>query len=173
MQPPLTGFDLDTGPAVRHPAPLGATVATPATPRLKGRRRYWSIRDLSRRLWQGRGYEFLRQVIRAGILPATRSARSWWIDDADVKSLQLAFDDRAGKVRAFRHLEDWLQERCWVVEDAPASLASDVDGRVPVWQWRGTTYLPRTSWTAEPSSEGVVYRHASGAVVAVPSPRVA
>jgi hypothetical protein len=65
------------------------------------RRRYWSVRDLSRRIWVGRGYELLRELIRTGILPATRSARSWWVDDEDAAGLAGAFEDRAGKVRAW------------------------------------------------------------------------
>src|SRR5688572_17024435 len=100
LQPALTGLD--------EIAPVH--VATERIERLaaadrRARRRYWSVRDLSRRLWLGRGYELLRELIRTGIVPATRSARSWWVDDADAAGLVAAFDDRAGKVRAFRGLE--------------------------------------------------------------------
>jgi hypothetical protein len=150
-------------PVVAGPRPSGA--------RPKGRRRYWSIRDLSRRIWLGRGYELLCDLIRTGILPATRSARSWWIDDADVLGLRAVFDDRAGKVRAFRRLEDWLRERAWAVpagaETAALSHLGDPVDHPAVFHWRGTAYLPRSAWRTETApTGGFVYRHASGAALA-------
>ncbi|MGH2371467.1 MAG: hypothetical protein ACRDI2_25120, partial [Chloroflexota bacterium] len=148
IQPTLTGLDgvLETPrrPEVVAPIPK-ATVPREAAARPKGRRRYWSIRDLSRRLWLGRGYELLRELIRSDILPATRSARSWWVDDADVHGLLAAFDDRAGKVRAFRGLDAWLRERCWVVEATPEHVAAlhglrnQLD-RPAAFIWRGAAY---------------------------------
>jgi hypothetical protein len=171
VQPVLTGMEthLDVGP-VRAVAAVGAG-PHPAGARPKGRRRYWSIRDLSRRLWLGRGYELLCDLVRTGILPATRSARSWWIDDADVLSLRAVFDDRAGKVRAFRRLEGWLRERAWAVpagaETAALSHLGDPVGHPAVFHWRGTAYLPRSAWRTEAApTGGFVYRHASGAALA-------
>jgi hypothetical protein len=104
------------------------------------RRRYWSVRDLSRRIWVGRGYELLRHLIRAGILPATKSARSWWIDDRDAAGLMAAFDDRAGKVRAFHGLERWLRERCDVTELNPETAAQV---GAAGFGWRGRLYVPK------------------------------
>jgi hypothetical protein len=139
----------------------------------RSRRRYWSIRDVSRRLWFGRGYDLLRELIRTGILPATRSARSWWIDDADVRGLLEAFDVRAGKVRAFRRLDDWLRERCLVAPLTPeveALLAETRSGLV----WRGRAYLPKTAWTAATSAEGYpVYHHRAGPTIAPDQPLAA
>jgi hypothetical protein len=140
-----------------------------------------SIRDLSRRLWLGRGYDLLRALIHSGILPATRSARSWWIEDADVSALHLAFDDRAGKVRAFGGLDAWLRQRCWVVPASPElapepSAELPANGQVeaapadrpPVFHWRGVTYLPHSVWRTETTPEGELrYRHQSGATLTV------
>jgi hypothetical protein len=187
LQPVLTGLDVDPArdPAgavrpLHGPAPRVSGAAGGRTPRVKGRRRYWSIRDLSRRLWLGRGYEVLRELVRSGVLPATRSARSWWIDDADVLGLQAVFDDRAGKVRAFGRLEGWLGERSWTLPEGPETLAltrlAGEDGpydRPPVFHWRGTAYLPRSVWRAEAAPGGLVYRHRSGIALAAPGERVA
>lgn len=162
LQPVLAGLELDSVPA----APRAGGARQPVA--RKGRRRYWSIRDLSRRLWLGRGYDLLRELIHSGILPATRSAHSWWIDDADVNGLRLAFDDRAGKVRAFRNLEGWLRERCWVVPGTP-QMASRSEGQT-VFRWRGVAYLPQGLWAVEQTPSGeTVYRHRPpGAPDAVP-----
>ena len=181
MQPALSGLEADlargqagtvrplAGPAHR----VSGAVSGRSPVRVKGRRRYWSIRDLSRRLWLGRGYEVLRELVRSGVLPATRSVRSWWIDDADVLGLQAVFDDRAGKVRAFGRLDGWLRERCWTLPEGPETLAlvrlADEDGpyeRAPVFHWRGTAYLPRGAWRAEAAPGGLVYRHRSGIALA-------
>src|SRR5688500_13957097 len=136
---PLVLAHFESGFAVVQPALTGleeiapAAQAVPATPRAeradrterfpsvdrRTRRRYWSVRDLSRRIWLGRGYEMLRELIRTGIVPATRSARAWWVDDADAAGLMAAFEDRAGKVRAFRGLDTWLRERCHVAPLTP------------------------------------------------------
>ncbi|HEX2514515.1 MAG TPA: hypothetical protein VH257_07390 [Chloroflexota bacterium] len=170
VQPVLTGFEAG---AAALPRPTLVPRAAAAS-RQKGRRRYWSIRDLSRRLWLGRGYELLRELVRSGILPATRSARSWWIDDADVLGLRVAFDDRAGKVRAFGAVEGWLRERCWAIPEGPETRAlSAVPGASPegtlLLRWRGTAYLPHRTWRAEATPNGgLVYRHRSG--VALPAP---
>jgi hypothetical protein len=182
VQPTLTGLDLGVaGRPASAPVPAAAPAAAarPA-PRQKGRHRYWSIRDLSRRLWLGRGYEFLREAIRSGVLPASRSAHSWWVDDADVLGLQAAFDGRAGKVRAFRRLDDWLRDRCWVVPASAETLSlghrEAGSGRTPaaVFHWRGVAYLPRSVWQAEQTPEGVVYRHrADGVVLPGPAARAA
>jgi hypothetical protein len=127
------------------------------------RRRYWSIRDLSRRLWLGRGYELLRRLIHFGVLPATRSARSWWIRDEDVTGLIVAFEDRAGKVRAFGGLEHWLLERCHVTALTP-EMEGLAQATRAVFIWRGRAYLPKAVWQA--GSNGVEYRHPSGVTVA-------
>ena len=182
MQPVLTGLDAGligvvrppTGPAHR----VTGAVAGRSAVRVKGRRRYWSIRDLSRRLWLGRGYEVLRELVRSGVLPATRSARSWWIDDADVLGLQAVFDDRAGKVRAFGRLDGWLRERCWTLPEGPETLAlgrlAGEDGpyaasalRLPLARVR--PILPRGAWRAEAAPGGLVYRHRSGIALAAPA----
>ncbi len=173
VQRVLTGLDV---PGVATPRRQEAVVASASLPaaagRQKGRRRYLSIRDLSRRLWLGRGYDLLRALIHSGILPATRSARSWWIEDADVSALHLAFDDRAGKVRAFGGLAAWLRQRCWVVPAAPEAAP---DGQVEaapsaqpsIFHWRGAAYLPQRLWRMEPTPEGGLrYRHQSGATFA-------
>jgi len=183
-QPVLTGLDAGLIGAVRPPngpAPrVSGAVAGRTAARVRGRRRYWSIRDLSRRLWLGRGYEVLRELVRSGVLPATRSAHSWWIDDADVAGLQAVFDDRAGKVRAFGRLDGWLRERCWTLPEGPDTLALDrlagEDGpftRPPVFHWRGTAFLPRSAWRAEAAPAGLVYRHGSGIALAAPAGRAA
>ncbi|HEU5316067.1 MAG TPA: hypothetical protein VFX49_08165, partial [Chloroflexota bacterium] len=131
VQPVLTGLEEIrpmTPPMTPPASPTGETaarveraVAADRRERVAGRarRRYWSVRDLSRRIWLGRGYELLRGLIRTGILPATRSARSWWIEDEHAAGLMAAFDDRAGKVRAFRGLEGWLRERAYVAPLTP------------------------------------------------------
>jgi hypothetical protein len=135
----------------------------------RSRRRYWSVRDLSRRLWLGRGYDLLRGLIRAGVLPATRSTRSWWIDDEDAAGLIAAFEDRAGKVRAFTGLDAWLRSRCYV-----APLTPDVEAFARLtrsgFAWRGRVYLPKTVWEQESGAEGVAFRHPSGFVAAGDEP---
>lgn len=133
--------------------------------RRPARHRYWSIRDLSRRMWQGRGYELLRAVIHTGILPATRSARSWWVSDEDVLGLQEAFEARGGRVRAFRGLDRWLRDRCYALPLTPqVEELLGARGEAGL-AWRGTAYLPKTRWRAETSAGGdVVYRHRSGAM---------
>ena len=179
IQPALIGLESrpETAPETAHrpaataapagPGAAGVGRAKSVAPRLKGRRRYWSIRDLSRRLWFGRGYELLRELIRANILPATRSARSWWVDDADVLSLLQSFDATAGKVRAFRGLDAWLQERCWVVP-ATAEAEALLHALRAGFVWRGNAYLPKTAWQAELSAGGQpTYHHRSG--VALPA----
>jgi len=168
-QPVLTGFEaLATASAasvsVRPRAAVSGAerVADHRTPR----HRYWSVRDLSRRIWLGRGYELLRGLIHAGILPATRSARSWWIEDADVQGLLAAFEDRAGKVRAFRGLEEWLRERCYVAPLTAETQAALADGSRG-FAWRGAAYLPKAWWRPDFAPDGrVVYYHRSG--VALP-----
>jgi hypothetical protein len=172
VQPALTG--LEEIATLGHARPLAEDRAERrradrlerlAAPDRRARRRYWSVRDLSRRLWLGRGYELLRELIRAGILPATRSARSWWVDDADAAGLMAAFDDRAGKVRAFRGLDAWLRERCFVTEltpEAEAVLRVTRSGLA----WRGRAYLPEKSWRLETTPDGSAeYRHVSGLTV--------
>src|SRR5687768_9876317 len=81
VQPALTGLDEIaplTSPPAAAPAPSDAPAdslseravrrRTDSIERLaaadrRARRRYWSVRDLSRRLWLGRGYELLRELI--------------------------------------------------------------------------------------------------------------
>ncbi|CAA9298771.1 MAG: hypothetical protein AVDCRST_MAG77-5430 [uncultured Chloroflexi bacterium] len=166
VQPVLTGFDavhaVERGAEAERLA-VASRRAVAADRR--ARRRYWSVRDLSRRLWLGRGYELLRELIRAGILPATRSARSWWVDDEDAAGLVAAFEDRAGKVRAFRGLERWLGERCYVT---PLTPEAETLTRLTHsgFAWRGMLYLPRAAWTQEVDASGATQlRHRSGAVV--------
>lgn len=131
----------------------------------RARRRYWSVRDLSRRLWRGRGYKLLRQMIRADVLPATRSTHSWWIANEDAAGLQAAFDDQAGKVRAFHGLETWLQDRCYVTPLTPELEALERGG-LSVFTWRGQAYLPRRAWQVAAAPDGTIeYRHRSGAAV--------
>jgi hypothetical protein len=171
VQPPLIGMDDVLGVEPARQAAATAEDATADAPerrhlaRPRGRRRYWSIRDLSRRLWFGRGYDLLRELIRTGILPATRSARSWWVEDADVAGLLAAFEAGAGKVRAFRRLKEWLAARSWVVElpeTTAVTAAALPDERIAL-RWRGALYLPRSSWQAERLPHGgLVYRHPSG-----------
>ena len=164
IQPALAGLEAGPDAAPRSGA-AGARRARQAAPRVKGRRRYWSIRDLSRRLWFGRGYEVLRQLIRAGILPAARSARSWWVEDADVLGLLEAFDAPAGKVRAFRGLDGWLRERCWVTP-ATAEAETLLPALRAGFIWRGNAYLPKSAWQVERAAGGqVTYRHHSGAAL--------
>jgi hypothetical protein len=123
------------------------------------------MRDLSRRIWFGRGYELLRGLIRAEILPATRSAHSWWIDDADVQGLLAAFEGGAGKVRAFRGVETWLRERCYVAPLTPETEAVLDNGRLGL-AWRGNVYLPKQTWRVDFASDGrVTYFHDSGATI--------
>lgn len=111
----------------------------------------------------------LRELIRAGILPATRSSRSWWLDDADVLGLHDTFDVQSGKVRAFRCLDRWLRERCVVVPATPAVttlLAAPHAGLV----WRGAAYLPKSAWQDEASPDGqTLYRHRSGLMLVAPA----
>ena len=185
LQPALTGLDEIaplTPPPAAAPTRLPADSVTEQATRRRtdrverlaaadrpARRRYWSVRDLSRRLWLGRGYELLRELIRTGIVPATRSARAWWVDDADAAGLIAAFDDRAGKVRAFRGLETWLRERCHVVDltpEAEAVLRVTRSG----FAWRGKAFLPFKVWRPEPTPQGAAenraeYRHVSGLMV--------
>ena len=161
LQPALSGLEL---PVVHEiPArPARAPALSTSVERRTNRHRYWSIRDLSRRLWLGRGYELLCDLIRAGILPATRSARNWWIADQDVQGLLAAFDPGAGKVRAFRGLEQWLRERCWVlpVTQESETLAWATQN---AFIWRGVLYLPKNAWKADVAADGkIVYRHTSG-----------
>ncbi len=172
-QPVLTGFETLTSVA---PAPTvsearvrpSVTAGEHTAERRGARRRYWSVRDLSRRIWFGRGYELLRHLIRAGILPATRSAHSWWLEDEDVQGLLAAFDDRAGKVRAFRGLEAWLRERCWVAPLTPDTAALLQDDHLG-FAWRGNAYLPKRDWRVDFAPDGhVTYFHRSGATL--PSP---
>jgi hypothetical protein len=163
VQPALTGFEAPAPvtPAVEpdHPA---VVAGEHRSVRRGPRHRYWSLRDLSRRVWLGRGYELLRGLIRAGILPATRSTQSWWIDDADVQGLLATFEDRAGKVRAFRGLEAWLRERCYVAPLTPETEAALDAGRRGV-AWRGHVYLPRNAWRVDFGPDGrVTYFHDSG-----------
>jgi hypothetical protein len=172
-QPALTGFEA-FAPVAPAPAeaparearlrPVAANTERQAE-RRGARRRYWSVRDLSRRIWYGRGYELLRHLIRAGVLPASRSTHSWWVDDEDVQGLLAAFDDRAGKVRAFRGLEAWLRERCWV---APLTVETEAllgDGQLGV-AWRGNAYLPKQAWRPDFAADGhVTYFHQSGATI--------
>lgn len=183
VQPALAGLELVLPPANPVPAVKSAPTETeqtaarlsivPAPEGKRSRRRYWSIRDVSRRLWFGRGYELLRELIRTGILPATRSAHSWWIDDADVRGLLEAFDARAGKVRAFRRVDDWLRERCLVAPLTPeleALLAETHTGLA----WRGQAYLPKATWTAATSAGGhTVYHHRAGPTVTLSQPLAA
>ncbi|HXI18853.1 MAG TPA: hypothetical protein VNM48_21015 [Chloroflexota bacterium] len=175
VQPALTGLEAleryDVRPIAQ--ASSASRRAELATDR-RTRRRYWSVRDLSRRLWLGRGYELLRGLIHAGILPATRSARSWWIDDEDAAGLIAAFEDRAGKVRAFRGLDTWLHSRCYATP-----LTPEVETLTRLTRsglaWRGHIYLPKAAWAVElepdptnPINETgttVEYRHRSGVVV--------
>jgi hypothetical protein len=175
VQPVLTGLDLPTSATVARPerAPRLATVTAPAQTdadkTVRGpRHRYWSIRDLSRRLWLGRGYDLLRELIRTGILPAARSTHTWWVASADVQGLLDAFDAPAGKVRAFRGLDAWLRERCWV-----APLTPEVEDILRQTQaglaWRGLAYLPKDAWQADLAADGTVnYRHHSGALLPAP-----
>jgi hypothetical protein len=175
IQPVLTGLD-EVRPALTTPeaAPVAdetarveRAVAADRRERAggKARRRYWSVRDLSRRIWLGRGYELLRELIRSGLLPATRSARSWWIDDEHAAALMAAFDDRAGKVRAFGGLGSWLRERAYV---APLTPEAETLARLTKsgFAWRGQLYLPKSQWTGYVLEEGAEYRHRNGAVVA-------
>jgi hypothetical protein len=177
LQPPLIGLEeIVTLPAAAPSAPLSEPperaeqhrsdrLERLAAADRRARRRYWSVRDLSRRLWLGRGYDLLRDLIRTGILPATRSARSWWVDDADAAGLVAAFDDRAGKVRAFRGLDAWLRERCLVTElnpEAEAVLHLTRSG----FAWRGHAYLPQKAWRLETAPDGSAeFRHVSGLMV--------
>ena len=169
-QPVLTGLETPT-PVAPAPGASQARVRPSVTAgertaeRRGARRRYWSVRDLSRRIWYGRGYELLRHLIRAGILPATRSAHSWWVDDVDVQGLLAAFDDRAGKVRAFRGLEAWLRERCWVAPLTPDTGALLQDDHLG-FAWRGSAYLPKHAWRVDFAPDGrVTYFHPSGATI--------
>jgi hypothetical protein len=170
----LTGLEGAVAPA-SDPAPArpSSRAGRAGAARRGPRHRYWSIRDLSRRLWLGRGYELLREMIRGGVLPATRSARSWWIDDADVRGLRAAFDAGAGKVRAFGALDAWLRERCWVAPltpEAQALVRADGSG----FAWRGHLYLPKTAWQAEAASDGgLTYRHRRGMILAAARPLAA
>ncbi|MBI3974680.1 MAG: hypothetical protein HY332_25675 [Chloroflexi bacterium] len=176
VQAVLSGLDVAevTGNTTRTealPTSRAATAphlgAPPAAARRGPRHRYWSIRDLSRRLWLGRGYELLRELIRTGILPATRSTRTWWVVDADVRGLLAAFDAGAGKVRAFRGLDQWLRERCWVLPLTP-EIQSSVWNTRTGFNWRGAAYLPKRTWKAEIADDGhIVYRHSTG--LSVPS----
>ena len=164
IQPALTGLD-ELAPARPQSRERAERVDRLAANDRRARRRYWSVRDLSRRLWLGRGYELLRELIRTGIVPANRSARSWWVDEADATGLIAAFDDRAGKVRAFRGLESWLRERCFV---APLTPETETILRLTRsgLAWRGAAYLPMKAWRPEPSPDGgAEYRHVSGLVV--------
>ena len=164
VQPALTGFEAPAAAPVIAIRPAPA-VAEPAGPRRGPRHRYWSIRDLSRRLWLGRGYELLRGLIRAGILPAARSARSWWIDGTDAQGLIAAFEDRAGKVRAFSGLEAWLREGCYVAPRTPETETALQHGRLG-FAWRGHVYLPKDAWRVDFAPNGhVVYFHDSGVSV--------
>ena len=175
VQPALTGLEalerFDGRPIAQ--ASSASHRAELATDR-RTRRRYWSVRDLSRRLWLGRGYKLLRGLIHAGILPATRSARSWWIDDEDAAGLIASFEYRAGKVRAFHGLDTWLRARCYVTP-----LTPEVETLTRLthsgFAWRGHIYLPKAAWTVElgpdttnesgPAAAAVEYRHRSGVVV--------
>jgi hypothetical protein len=164
VQPALAGFEV---PAPSAPA-AGVRPAIAASSRVERRgprHRYWSLRDLSRRVWLGRGYEVLRGLIRAGILPATRSARSWWIDGTDAQGLIAAVEDRAGKVRAFRGLDVWLRERCYV---APLTTENEaaLDGGTLGFAWRGNVYLPKHAWRLNFQPDGrIAFVHDSGAAI--------
>ena len=169
VQPALTGLD-EIAPAV-PPVPVAPRAEQVeraerlASDDRRARRRYWSVRDLSRRIWLGRGYELLRELIRTGSVPATRSARAWWVDDADAAGLMAAFEDRAGKVRAFRGLDAWLRERCYV---APLTPETETVLRLTRsgLAWRSHAYLPMKAWRAETAPDGnAEYRHVSGLVV--------
>ena len=168
VQPALTGLD-EIAPAAAARTGAGER-RTERVERLsavdrRARRRYWSVRDLSRRIWLGRGYEVLRELIRTGIVPATRSARAWWVDDADAAGLVAAFDERAGKVRSFRGLDAWLRERCHVTDLTPETEAVLRLTRSGL-AWRGRTYLPTKAWRAEIAPDGSPeYQHVSGLVV--------
>jgi hypothetical protein len=170
VQPRLVGLDVS-------PRAVPATVRPAAAPTLvhdrkRVRRRYWSMRDLSRRLWYGRGYDLLRELIHGGVLPAARSARSWWVDDSDVAGLLAAFDARAGKVRAFRGLDAWLRERCHVAPLTPeveALIAATGSG----FAWRGAAYLPKDAWHATGSGEQPAYFHRSGVTISAAAPLAA
>jgi hypothetical protein len=169
MQPALTGLD-EIAPVAQPETATPRAERAERTERLasedrRARRRYWSVRDLSRRIWLGRGYELLRELIRTGIVPATRSARAWWVDDADAAGLMAAFEDRAGKVRAFGELDTWLGERCHV-----ATLTPETETVLRLTRsglaWRGRAYLPMKAWRAETTPDGgAEYRHVSGLVV--------
>ena len=168
VQPALSGFET-LAPRIEAPADVPAVAARARTHAAADRRgprhRYWSMRDLSRRIWLGRGYALLRGLIRAGILPATRSTQSWWIDDADVQGLVALFEDRAGKVRAFRLLDQWLRERCYVAPRTPETEAV-LDGGGLGFAWRGNVYLPQRTWRVDFGPDGrVVYEHPSGATI--------
>lgn len=152
-------------PALTSPAsalPVAERTPRTASEARRTRRRYWSIRDLSRRIWLGRGYGLLRALIHSGVLPATRSTRSWWIDDEDAAGLIAVFEDRAGKVRAFHRLERWLSERCFVVSLTP-ELEALKQATQAVFVWRGRAYLPQDRWQI---LDGGNFRHQSGVVVA-------
>jgi hypothetical protein len=177
VQPPLFGPDADseprgtTAPALVSPIALETGAArherlARAAGDRQPRRRYWSIRDLARRIWLGRGYELLRGLIRAEILPATRSSRTWWVADADVRGLLAAFEPQAGKVRAFRRLDAWLSERCWVTPLTPPADAAVRDPQGG-FAWRGHAYLPKATWTSDTAPVGErTFRHRDGTSLA-------
>lgn len=177
VQPPLSGLELPQPAALPPVIPASATAATVAaavapSERRGARHRYWSIRDVSRRLWLGRGYELLCELIRTGLLPATRSARSWWIEDAEVQGLLAAFESSAGKVRAFRGLAEWLRQRAFVLPatgETETLLRATKSGFV----WRGNAYLPRATWMADTAADQTIYRHRSGLSLPVAAPLAA
>lgn len=154
---------------VSVPSPMASPAETVAAShmreRMRGRHRFWSIRDISRRLWLGRGYELLCAFIRAGILPTTRSTRTWWLADSDVQGLMDAFDAPAGKIHAFRHLDEWLRGRCYVApvtSQIPTALQTTESGLV----WRGAAYLPKAAWLERVDGAGrTTFRHRSGVTV--------
>lgn len=173
VQPPLLGLEASNRAPAAVPAVRLVREETAASSGRHARRRYWSVRDLSRRIWLGRGYELLRELVRSGVLRATRSSRNWWIEDADVQGLLAAFEPQAGKVRAFRSLDAWLRERCWVTPLTPETDQTLLATRGG-FAWRGRAYLPRSTWRAELGPDGeVTYYHRAGSVVGHVEPQAA
>jgi hypothetical protein len=76
-------------------------------------------------------------------------------------------------VRAFRGLDSWLRERCWVVRLTP-EVEAVLRAQRAGFAWRGAAYLPKTAWQADLSPDGqILYRHHSGATLASPAPYAA